>query len=598
MFLFLYKKFRERIKLSIWDYIPIVHRVLRAASVFVSLFTMGVIIYFYGYPQTPQSFLFCDIVIHGSLLFYVLKYLLQTFFNVHSFRFITKNWFQGLLILSIIAWFLVFYVIDFHKEQYLFAGNGAGSFNNIAMLSVQLYFFVLMLIELSHIGNLFDKIKIGPGGLLMTSFLLLISLGTFLLLLPEMTVRNITFLDALFTSTSASCVTGLSVVDIGTVFSFKGQFVIMLLIQLGGINIVCFASFLAYFYSGAKLRYQSVVKEMLNTTLHGSRSLTREIILYTFAIGAVGLLFMFFYFISTQTFGNSLADNAFFSAFHTVSAFNNAGFSLLSDGMMSPMLRHNYYIQAIVMFLVFLGGIGFVTIHDFITTPVWKKSWWKNLQISTKIVLKLSLILILIGAVMFFILEYHSANADNRLIDKIFAAMFSAISSRTAGFNTVDFSLFNTSTRLIFIVLMFIGTAPGSTGGGIKLTTFYILYKSAIATILGKKQVTTFNKAISYEMVDRAYLVLVFSLSIIFIGTFCLSISDPQFSLEQVLFEVTSAFGTVGASVGIVPLLSDFGKFVIIFIMYIGRITVLTLALSLTRRVFNRYSLATTNIGI
>jgi trk system potassium uptake protein TrkH len=145
---------------------------------------------------------------------------------------------------------------------------------------------------------------------------------------------------------------------------------------------------------------------------------------------------------------------------------------------------------------------------------------------------------------------------------------------------------------------MIIGTAPGSTGGGIKLTTFYILFKSAIATILGKKQVTISNKAISYGVVDRAYLVLLFSLSVIFIGTLCLSVSDSQFSLEKLLFEVVSAFGTVGSSVGVVPLLSNFGKIVLIFVMYIGRITVLTLALSVTRRVFNRYSLATTNIGI
>ena len=265
---------------------------------------------------------------------------------------------------------------------------------------------------------------------------------------------------------------------------------------------------------------------------------------------------------------------------------------------MSPLLQHNYYIQVIIMILTFLGSIGFITIHNLVTMPVRRKKRWQHLQITTKIVLKLSGIIILIGAATFFILEYNNASAGSRLTDRIFIALFSAVTSRTAGFNTVDFSYVNISTRLIFIVLMIIGTAPGSTGGGIKLTTFYILYKSAIATILGKKQVTAFNKAIPFEMVDRAYLVLLFSLFIIFLGTFCLSISDAQFPLESILYEVSSAFGTVGSSVGVVPLLSDFGKYVIIFIMYVGRITVLTLAFSLTRRVFNRYSLAKTNIGI
>ncbi|MCL2130944.1 MAG: hypothetical protein FWH36_04535 [Lentimicrobiaceae bacterium] len=595
---FLYKKFREQIKLWIWDYIGIVNRILRIASVFVSMLTLCVIVYFYGYPQTEESFLLCNIVIHGSLLFYVLKYFLQSFFNVHSLGYIRKHWFQGIITFSIIAWFILFYVFDFGKGQPLFAMNGGNAFNNIVMLSVQLYFFVLMLIELSRIGEVVDWIKIGPGGLLIASFLFLILMGTFLLLMPEMSVVDIRFLDALFTAASASCVTGLSVVDIGTVFSFKGQFVIMMLVQLGGINIICFASFMAYFYSGTKLRYQSVVKEMLNTTLQGSRSLTREIILYTFVIEVIGFILMFVYFSASRTYSTAVADNVFFSAFHTISAFNNAGFCLLKEGMMSPMLQHNYYIQTVIMFLTFLGGIGFLTIHNVFTTPVWKKGWWTHLQITTKVVLKLSVMVILVGAAAFFILEYNNTSANSSLADRIYKALFSAVTSRTAGFNTVDFSFLKMPTSLIFIVLMVIGTAPGSTGGGIKLTTFYILFKSAIATVLDKKQVTISNKAIPYGIVDRAYLVLLFSLSLIFIGTLCLSISDPQFSLAQILFEVSSAFGTVGSSVGVVPLLSDFGKCVIIFVMYIGRITVLTLALSLTRRVFNRYSLATTNIGI
>jgi len=371
----------------------------------------------------------------------------------------------------------------------------------------------------------------------------------------------------------------------------------MLLIQLGGINIICFASFLSYFYRGTKLRYQSVMKEMLNTTLQGSRKLTQEIILYTFIIEAIGFVLLFVYLSATQTYSDSAADNAFFSAFNTISAFNNAGFPFLKEGMMTQMLQHSYYMQIVIMCLTFLGGIGFLTIHDLITTPSRKKSRL-HLQVTTKVVLKLSVAIIVIGAILFYILEYNNASADSSLTDRIFAALFASVTSRTAGFNTVDFSFLNTSTLFIFMVLMVIGTAPGSTGGGIKLTTFYILFKSAIATILGKKQVTISNKAIPYSIVDRAYLVLLFSLTLIFIGTLCLSISDPQFSLEEILFEVSSAFGTVGASVGVVPLLSDFGKFVIIFIMYIGRITVLTLAFSLARRVFNRYSLATTNIGI
>lgn len=585
-----YKNIREQIKLKIWDYIDIVNKVLQIFFIFVSVISIGVVLYYYGFPQTAATLKFCDNIVVGSLFFYILKYVLQCFFNRHSLDFLRKHWKQGIIIVLLIFWFILFYFIG---SGGLFTGSG--KIGNIIIFSIQAYFFILMLLE-SSIGNIINKIKIGPSGLMIVSFLFLILVGTSLLLMPEMTVSKINFLDAFFTSTSVCCVTGLSIIDIKTTFSFKGQLIIMFLAQFGGINILCFTSFLAYFYRGTKLRYQSVVKEMLNTTLQGSRKLIREIIIFTFIIEGIGFIFILIYLIVTQQ-NNGIFNNIFLSAFHTISAFSNTGICLLKDELPSYVLQHNYYILVVMTIMSFLGGIGFFTIHDIFTNKQKTKNRWANLQVSTKIVLQLSGIIILFGMLSFFILEYNNVIASYSLKDKIFTSFFYAVTSRVAGFNTVDFSLLNMSTRLIFIVLMIIGTASGSTGGGIKLTTFYILFKSAIATISGKKQVTVFNKAISYDIVDKAYLVLLFSLSVIFISTFALSISDPQFSLEKIIFEVSTAFSTVGLSIGVVANLSDFGKYVIIFVMYIGRITVLTLALSITRRAFNRYSLATTNTG-
>jgi potassium uptake TrkH family protein len=573
-----FRKFRENIKLSIWDYINIAHRILRNATAIVSTFAMVAILYSYGFPQTEQSQVFCNIIIRSSLIFYILRFLLSAFFNVHSTRYIKKHWITGLVVL--------FIIIDFILP-----------FSDIVMLLVQLYFFIAMLGDLFYAENFLGKIKIRPGGLIVASFLVLIAVGTALLLLPEMTTNKISFVDALFTATSASCITGLSSLDIGANFTFKGQFIILLLIQLGGINIVCFASFFAYFYKGKRLKYQSVMKEMLNTTLEDSRKLTREVVLYTLFIEFIGFAFLFFHLHYTQNHSEFISDNAFLSAFHAIASFNNAGFCFLEGGMTDSFFRYDYYVQTVTMVLIFLGGIGFLTMNDILTLPKGKNRW-KYLEITSKVVLRLSLVFILFGAVSFFIFEYNNVSADSSLLDRIYMAFFTSISSRTAGFNTVDIPSLSMSTRLIFIVLMLIGAAPGSTSGGIKLTTFYILFKSAIATISGKHQVTMYNRSVSFEVVDKAYVVLVFTIVVVLTGSFLLTVIEPQLALEEIFFEVASAFGTAGVSSGVTANLSAFGKFIIAIIMFIGRITVLTLALSIARRAFSRYSLAETKVGI
>jgi len=575
----IFRKLRENIKLSIWDYIDIAHRILRNVTAIVSTLAMGAILYYYGFPQTEKSQFFCDIVIRCSLIFYILRFFLSAFFNVHSTRYIKKHLITGLVVL--------FIIIDFFFP-----------FSDIIMLLVQLYFFIAMLGDLFYAGNFLGKIKIRPGGLIVASFLVLISTGTMLLLLPEMTTNKISFIDALFTATSASCITGLSSLDLGADFTFKGQFIILLLIQLGGINIVCFASFFTYFYKGKRLKYQSVMKEMLNTTLEDSRKLTREVVLYTLFIELVGFISLFIYLNITQNYSEFISENAFLSAFHSIASFNNAGFCFLNGGMADSFLRYDYYVQTVTMILIFLGGIGFLTMNDILTLPKGVKNRWKYLQITSKVVLKLSLVFILFGAVSFFILEYNNVNVGTSLLDRIYTAFFTSISSRTAGFNTVDIPDLTMPTRLILIVLMLIGAAPGSTSGGIKLTTFYILFKSATATATGKRQVTMYNRSVSFEVVDKAYVVLVFTIVVVLSSGFLLTVIEPQLSLEEIFFEVASAFGTAGVSSGVTANLSALGKLIIIITMYIGRITVLTLALSIARRAFSRYSLAETNFGI
>lgn len=596
----IFKRIREHIKLAIWDYIDAIHSIFRWLSVAVSLFAMSIIFYYYGYAQTIQSAKFCNIVILSSLFFYIIKYFILFIFNKHSFRYLQRNWIEGVVILILGIWMIITYTLEINYLELLFGSIQVKNFNHIAIIAVQLYFFILMLTEISHIGHFLGKLKLGPGGLLIGSFLILITLGTILLLLPEMTTHGISFIDALFTATSACCITGLSTIDIATELTIKGQLALLLLIQLGGINIICFATFFTSFYKGGNLRYQSIIKELLATNLQNSKRLTQEIFVYTFAIELIGFALIFAYLYFSEIYSSTIGDNIYFAAFHAISSFNNAGFSIMSNGMQNPILINNYYIQTITMLLAFLGGIGFLTIHDVLNPPKARgnKHLWYRLQISTRIILKLSILLWVGGALFFFILEYNNPIIGHRLIDKIYNAFFISISCRSLGFNTLPIGALSNATLLIMIILMSIGTASGSTGGGIKLSTFYILIKSAWSTIKNKRQVSVANRAVSFDLVNKSYVVLLFTIFMILAGTVVLSITDPEFSFLEILFEVTSACGTVGLSMGISPFLSTLGKFILVVFMYIGRITVLTLVISIARKVFNGYSLAQTNLSL
>jgi trk system potassium uptake protein TrkH len=597
----IFRRFRENIKLFIWDYIDIVQNTLRYISISVSLFTLATIAYYYGYQQTEESALICKIIIQSSLIFYVIKYILSSIFSIHSFRYIKKNAFQGIMVFLIVVWFILSYIFKIYNHIDIFSRIEVANIENITIVLIQLYFFIMVLFDLSSIGTLFSKFKLGPGGWMIASFFFLISLGTLLLLLPEMTVGEIRFIDALFTSTSACCITGLTVVETSNAFTFKGQFVIMLLMQMGGINILSFATYLSSSFRGKTLRHQFVMKEMLKTSLHGTKPLIKEIFIYTFIIEIIGAIVLFFYYNYYHFYNESLLNNVFFSFFHSISAFNNAGFSIVEGGMTSPVF-HNQFSQYVIAGLIFLGSIGFLAIND-ITHNIFrrktKQSLWSRLQIMTKLSVAISVILILIGAVSFFIFEYNNVSAGSSISDRICTAIFSAVSSRTAGYATVDHGLLTTPTVLIIMLLMFIGAAPTSTGGGVKTSTFYIILKSALATIKGKKEVTIYNRSIPFNLVDRSYAVVLFTLSLIFIGTLILSISDPVFSLKEVMYEVVSAIGTVGLSLGITSQLSIIGKTVIIILMFVGRVTVLTLALSIVRRsIYTNYSLAKADINI
>ncbi|MFN8209020.1 MAG: potassium transporter TrkG [Bacteroidales bacterium] len=594
---------RELIRLRIYDNRHGILNTLRVIGLFVAATSLGAIIYYYGFQKTPQSSHLTKTIVLASLTFYFFKFTVKFLLSLDIREFFKQNWFESMMMGGLLLIWILRMVFGFspgHLAEFI----GIRYLPSYTILFIQIYFLIIFALELGKGSRFLAELSIGPNQMLTISFLLLIFGGTGLLLLPEMTTaHHIRFIDALFTSTSASCVTGLAVVDTGTYFTLKGQLVILLLIQLGGLNIISFATFFATFYrQNAGVKYQSLMKDMLSVEgLSDTRHILRKIFYFSILIETIGTVFIYFLWGSEVSFASS-GQRWYYSIFHAVSAFNNAGFSPYTNGLYELPVRYSYFLHLAVATLIFLGGIGFLAMQDMFSIKNIRDRWtnpWKKLTVNTRIVLYTSLLLILTGSLLFFILERNNSLKDLSFFGTVTTCIFQSVTPRTAGFNTVDFTQLFTPTIIVLMFLMFVGASPGSTGGGIKTTTFAVMAKSAIATITGRKNLEFFKQSIKEEVVGRAYAIVLFSISLIGISSFFLSISDPTFQFEKILFEEISAFGTVGLSTGITPLLSDMGKTILVLSMFIGRIGTLTLALTISRKaLYTKYKYASANLLI
>lgn len=571
------------------------------ASILVSLIAITAIIYQHGFPKTPYNLQLTESVIEFSLIFYITKFLIRIFYDFHPVDFIKDNRFEGFLLLLIAIDQIFRLFTGSHLVQQLMIGIGFPGIHTYYNLFIQFYFFLIIAVELGKAGRFIDYIHLGPSGLLALSFIFIILGGTGLLLLPEMTVSGIKPIDALFTSTSACCVTGLVVVDTSMCFTLKGKTIIMLLIQAGGLNIISFATLFATFYrNSAGIKMQSLIKDIVSTDkLSNTRELLRKIFLYSIFIELTGAVLLFITWPNELIF-RGIGEKIYFSLFHSVSAFNNAGFALFTDNLYTITVKHAYNLQLVIAALIFLGGIGFIVLEDVFSLKnirERRKIKWKRLHAHSRIALYTSGILIGAGALVLFLVEYKNTLSGYGVYGSIVSSLFQSVTCRTAGFNTVDISHLGQPIIIFMMFLMFIGASPGSTGGGIKTTTFSVILRSAISTIKGRKNVEIVKHTISSDTISRAYSIALFSISLIFISTFALSITEPDKSFLSLLFEEISAFGTVGLSTGITSSLSFAGKSIIILTMYIGRIGTLTLALAITKRIiFTKYRYSEINV--
>lgn len=424
-----------------------------------------------------------------------------------------------------------------------------------------------------------------PAQVMVIGFGVVILFGGLILNLPiaAKSGKSVGLLNALFTSTSAVCVTGLIVVDTSTYWNEFGQLVIISLIQIGGLGFMTMATMFSLL-TGKKinLRERLLIQESLNQRdLSGLVKLTRYIIMMTFAIEGTGALLLSMVFIPKL----GLIKGIWYSVFHSISAFCNAGFDLMGpiSGEYSSLMYFvdNSLINLVICGLIVLGGIGFPVLLDVINNKKYSK-----LNVHSKIVINTTAILIAIGFLFIFIVEFNNKGSLGGLNmkEKLLSSLFQSVTLRTAGYSTIDLTLLKESTLFLMIILMLIGASPASTGGGLKTTTVATLFLTVKSFILGKEDIEVYQRRISSKTVRKSLGIFFIGVFVALFGTLTLTIVSPGFSLLESAFEVVSAFATVGLSLGGSPTLTSFGKIIIMILMFSGRVGSLTIFIALLSR--------------
>lgn len=586
------QELKENIGLFLYTNKDRVLSALRVMRIFASFSALIIFILYYGFPHTTTEADLLIRVTKSIFGFFVISYFIRAAFAINSWRYIIESRFEALLILLLLIDVVSVFVFRINLLENLFSRLDIENFTPLYILAIQSYLLLLVGIEFVKVSTGVTGIKLKPASTFIYSFLLLISLGTGLLMLPEMTVgpQSLGFLDALFTSVSATCVTGLTVVDTATHFTFKGHLVLLFLIQLGGIGILTFATFFALFLKkGVGISHQAMIRDFMSEeSLFNAKSMLLQVIMYTIIIEGIGTVLLFLLWDMKAPFYDDFGEMLFQSVFHSISAFCNAGFSLFSQGLYQDFIQESYFLHIVIAAIIFFGSLGFPALRDIFSIQnirIRMISPWKNWKLSTRIALYASIILIAIGTFFFLLLEAEGTLLGKSGIGLWTTALFQSVTTRTAGFNTVDISALGTPMVIFFIFLMFIGASSGSTGGGIKTSTFVLIFLAVITTIRGKKNLELGGRSISFDLLNKAFTVFIFSATYILIGTFCLSIFEPNIPILDLVFEEVSAFCTVGLSRGITADLSTPSKIILIISMYIGRIGTLTLAFALASRV-------------
>jgi trk system potassium uptake protein len=560
---------------------------LRAASLLIPILltvSLTVIIYAVGYQdfyqQLETAYRVHQVILLALCLLFSLRFIIML---PHVTRWRARTFNAALVV-------LVFYLKSLAEEIPSLEAESVELITKKLALFAGIVF--LFFAEVSHILRFIYRRGVNAALLFVASFVAFIVLGGFLLLLPNATTRGIEPLDAFFTSASAVCVTGLSVVDTATAFTTTGKVIILLLIQIGGLGIMTFAGMITFLVLGSvSIQNQLALGDMISSNrISNVISFISRIVIVTLTFEAIGT-FMIYGTLSQDMF-KSESQKIFFAVFHSVSSFCNAGFSTRSLGLYDSNLRFNYSLHWVIATLIILGGMGFPILFNIfvyfrikITNNIKRlmgnperESYTNILQATAKLSLTTYFILLLAGFVTYFIFEFNYTLLQHpSVFGKITTSFFGSVTPRTAGYNTVDMIDFSLPTIMMYLLLMFIGASPGSTGGGIKTTVAAVAYLNMRTIVLGHERIEAFKTQITTTSVKRAFAIILLALLVLGLSVLLLSINDAEIGLLRLAFEAFSAFSTVGLSLGVTPNLSDLGKIVILAVMLIGRVGALTL---------------------
>lgn len=596
--------YKKKISYFLFKNEEIILRLLRILTLISSLLVLGVMVYRFGFNHTEENIKLIILTTRFFYLVFIIGFLIRLTLAKDKQSFLSSNALEGILILLVIYDGVSYFLFGHPILEKLLIRLGIVNYRAIYHFFIQFFLLFFAGIELVKSINSIYTSKLKPTTLFILSFVLLILGGGVLLTLPGFnhTGNPLNFVDAVFTAGSASCVTGLTVVNTATFFNIKGQIIIIILIQLGGIGILTFASFFASFIKkGIGVKHQIAMNELLDAeNISGSYYLIKRILIMTFLIEGLGALGIYVLWGDYQF--SSPGEKIYTSIFHSVSAFCNAGFSTFEYNFETPLISELYMLHIFVGVIIFFGSLGFPVIRDVFSPLMLRirlKEPWREWKLSSKVSIYMSIALILVGMASFYFLLDDPRFPKQSPIAQIAICFFQSVNLRTSGFNSINLEHLPNTLLLLSIFLMFIGASSASTGGGIKTSTFVIMMVAIIGTIRGKREMTLGNRSIAQDLIYKAFAVVIFSGLFVLLVITVLSFTDKGIELVRLAYEAVSAFATVGLSTGITSGLSDASKVTLTIAMFVGRVGIVTLAYSLSEKAINAdYKYATTHMNI
>ncbi len=577
-FLFLLKELRIKLDLISLYYTekikPFAKLLFKISGLF-SIVTLTIELGFY-FPDswTPNIRVINQVLIYYLIIYEIVSFLLTRL----SYKEYISTHKSETIIIAIVIIQRIFEKKIISYFQYLNYGADQAVLSFLAI--TQLFLIFSHIISFLRSRRIYTTKKINPSFMFFLSFTGIISIGSLLLLLPKAHKVDLNFIDILFTVISATCVTGLSTIDISSSFTLTGQIILLTLIQIGGLGLITLTTFFSIFLAGqASVNEKLMMKDILSEDALGRvRQLIGEIAVQTFIIEILGAICLFLTFPKDSSL--RIEQKIFYSIFHSISAFCNAGFSLFPKNLGESYTYNDKPFLSIIMILIVLGGIGFNVLSQLQSRFLSKDQTKIKLSVSTKLSVITSLGLLILGTIAYFLLEQDYTLSSMRITDELFHSLFYSVTSRTAGFNTLDIGSMGSPMVFFSLLLMWVGASPNSTGGGIKTTTFAVAFLQIIDFVRGKAKLEVFHRTIAEVSIFRASSTIVLSLFVIFGAIFSLLMVE-KFSFLDICYEVVSAYGTVGLSRGITGMLTDSSKLTICVVMFMGRVGVLTTLIAL-----------------